>query len=413
MRLVTTLRVAGLAIAASLCVASVVVSVDVTGSAAASTPPLPANDAFYAAPANLDSYPNGAIVRFRAGNAAVAFVGFALGTTSWQLAFRSNDTQGHPIMAVTTILVPHGTYTGGAVLRPLVTYQVAEDSLGLQCAPSYSLQTGANRLTNVEQSVMALALMRGYALNIPDYEGPNSAELAGVQDAHIILDSVRAAKSFTPAGLSPQTPTGLWGYSAAGMATAWAAELQPSYAPDLAIAGVAFGGAPYSLVNSFKRMDGGPFMSFVLTGLVGLMKAYPGWDVMSQFNPAGKAMVAAIDGTCIADIGFSYPFRKLDDFTLARSAIDVPVNKAFLAAGSLGHFIPTVPLYTYFTPFDEAVPLEDSLTMIDKYCAGGARVVSSVNVLADHVIAAVTSAPGALDFLDARFKGERLTGACH
>jgi hypothetical protein len=342
----------------------------------------------------------------------IAFLGFTVSTTSWQLGFRSNDTQGRPILGITTLLVPTASYNGGAASRPLVTYQIAEDSLGTQCAPSYALRPVPNRITPAEQSEMSVALLRGWALNVPDYEGPNSAEMGGVQGAHIVLDSVRAARNFSQAGFSSRTPLGLWGYSAAGHATAWAAELQPTYAPELRIAGASIGGSPYSLTNSIKHMDGGPAMAFVLTALVGLSRAYPDWDFASQLNAAGKAMVAAIDGHCTIDYGFNYLFRRLDEFTIKPGAVDLPANKAIFDTDSLGHFTPTMPILIYYTPFDEAVPLQDTLAMIQRYCTGGAKVVSSMNFFSEHSTNVIFSVNTALDYLEARFTGKQLPSNC-
>ena len=54
------------------------------------------------------------------------------------------------------------------------------------------------------------------------------AYTAGWLAARTVLDGIRAAIAFEPAGLAGgETPIGLWGYSGGGQATAWAVEQQP------------------------------------------------------------------------------------------------------------------------------------------------------------------------------------------
>ncbi|SOD71524.1 secretory lipase [Jatrophihabitans sp. GAS493] len=383
------------------------------GADTAATYPLPKDDPFYQSPANLASYSNGAIIRSRVVNASVAFVGITQSAKSWQLAYRSNNAHNQPITAVTTILVPTAKYTGGAPSRPLVSYQAAEDSTGSQCAPSYTLETGSNILTGQEQSLMALALMKGFALSIPDYEGPDSGFLVGPQEAHIALDGIRAAQSFSTAGLSSKTPVGAWGYSGGGHATAWTAELQHSYAPDLKIAGIAFGGAPPNLANTVKSLDGGLFFGFIAGAMLGLSHEYPEWNMWGQLNPAGVAAFKAADNSCIADFAPGLALKKISDFTTNPNAFSEPQNQAILAADSLGQNKPVSVIYDYYSQLDEAIPTADSEALVKKYCSQGVKVVAQPVLLSEHVTLAVTKTPDVLNFLDDRFSGKWLWGACN
>src|SRR5207237_1235757 len=82
--------------------------------------------------------------------------------------------------------------------------------------------------------LMMLALQRGWAVVVSDYEGPQSAFGAARMAGHGVLDGIRAAEALSGTGLTgAQTPVGLWGYSGGGLATSWAAELAAGYAPDL------------------------------------------------------------------------------------------------------------------------------------------------------------------------------------
>ena len=93
-----------------------------------------------------------------------------------------------------------------------------------------------------------------------DYEGPRSEWTAGLNTAHGVIDGIRAAQSFAPAGLSgAATPTALMGYPGGALASQWANEVQPTYAPELKFAGVAAGGVPADIEYVARRIDGGVF----------------------------------------------------------------------------------------------------------------------------------------------------------
>jgi hypothetical protein len=70
------------------------------------------------------------------------------------------------------------------------------------------------------------------------------------------LDSVRATKAFATLGLASNVKVGMWGYSGGAIAQGWAAALQPSYAPDLNVVGIAHGGTPANLTATVEFLDG-------------------------------------------------------------------------------------------------------------------------------------------------------------
>ncbi|MEV6899429.1 lipase family protein [Amycolatopsis sp. NPDC051372] len=97
----------------------------------------------------------------------------------------------------------------------------------------------------------------------------------------------------------PSTPTGLIGYSGGALASEWANELQPRYAPELKFAGVAAGGVPADLDYIARRIDGGPFAGIYVGAAVGLARAYPGIDTDTLLNARGKQAFAEVGGQCI------------------------------------------------------------------------------------------------------------------
>jgi hypothetical protein len=170
----------------------------------------------------------------------------------------------------------------------LVSYPTAQDGLSLDCAPSYVLATGT-ALPAEELALMVPLLAAGHTVVTADYEGPDSEWTAGLTTAHGILDGIRAAQSFAPAGLAgPATPTALLGYSGGALASQWANEVQPSYAPELKFAGVAAGGVPADIEYVARRIDGGPLSGIYIGAAVGLSRAYPEIDTDTLASSASR-----------------------------------------------------------------------------------------------------------------------------
>jgi hypothetical protein len=214
----------------------------------------------------------------------ITTLGLPLKVQAWRLQYASTDTAGAPETDVATVLSPN--VASATAPRPLLSYQVAEDALSTQWAPSTELQRG----DEAETPLILAALEQGWAVVVPDYEGPQSQWTAGVQAGRGVLDAIRAAESFAPLGLTgSSTPVGLWGYSGGGQASAWAAELQPSYAPELHLAGVAEGGVPVNVGDVARKINGGPFSGMYFGAGIGLSRAYPQLINLSMiFIPRGR-----------------------------------------------------------------------------------------------------------------------------
>lgn len=111
-------------------------------------------------------------------------------------------------------------------------------------------------------------LTRGYFVSVPDFEGPFASYGAGVQAGHSTLDSLRAVlKVVGDHGFqTTKARTALWGYSGGAVATAFAAELAGTYAPDLKINGIAHGGISPNVITSGSQTSN-------VTGFTGLVIA--------------------------------------------------------------------------------------------------------------------------------------------
>ncbi|WP_354700697.1 hypothetical protein DSM112329_00983 [Paraconexibacter sp. AEG42_29] len=372
----------------------------------------PKDDPFYGVPAGIEKLANGSVIDSRPVTATQFSI--PIRAKAWQVRFKTQDTTGAASAYITTVLVPETPWTGGGP-RPVLSYQMAEDGVGLKCAPSWVLTQGlaAPSNTTPDASTIAAALDRGWAVVVPDYQGPDSAWLGGDGQARGVLDGLRAARAFKPAGLDPQAPIGVWGYSGGAIASSTAAQLQPTYAPDLKLAGVALGGNNASIRGGLGAFDGSLFGGAIAIGFIGLDRAYPEYRLSDQLNDAGRAAIARSQDDCIIDAVTKHPALRASSFLKDPSALDGPPwTEVFRRASPLTFpGIPAAPVYDYHAVDDQLAPIGPSRLLLERYCRAGVTVQHR-EAPGEHFIEAVAGEAGAVAFLTARFAGQPALNTC-
>ncbi|GAA5099268.1 lipase family protein [Nocardia iowensis] len=379
------------------------------GSARAQVPP-PDADPFYAAPADLDSYAEGAIVDSR----PIALFGLPLPISTWQVKYRSTDAGGRAIPVVATVMVPMLPWLGPGP-RPLLSYQIAEDSLGTRCAPSYALRGGGDpggAQAWIDTPFMADALRRGWAVVTSDYEGPQSRFLDGVNSGRGVLDGIRAARDLPAAGLGPATPIAAWGYSGGAFATLWAAQMQPQYAPDVRFAGIAAGGVPSNWPAIAQHVDGTMQAGLAMLILIAAARDNPDAGIMELLNDRGRAMLAADSAACGPDLVAKYVNARVDDYSSVPNLLSHPNFRAATDPHELGSPAPRIPMYLYHSTTDDVVPVAGFTDVLGRYCAQGADITSVHSALPGHNPAAVGEALGAMSYLADRVAGVPIAPGC-
>lgn len=404
-------RVAALVVTVAL-VGGVGGVVPATASVPQAPPPEPESDPFYEPPAGFEQAAPGTVLRSRAVTARG--LGIPLPVEATQVLVRTDDATGDPVATAATVLVPPRPslfgvplpYPGGR--RPLVAYQPFTDGLAARCEPSYEIRTSG---LEAELALLAPMLSQGYVVVIPDHQGPRHAYGVGHMAGHATLDSIRAAESLPGTGLAgTDTPVGLWGYSGGAIATGWAAELHPSYAPELDIVGAAHGGTAADFLAVARWMDGGPFSSIMFMVLVGLGREYP--EFRSFVNEAGLAVEADLADACIEEGALAYPFRRMEEFSTIPDPLHDPrVIEIAERLGRMGSTAPEAPVYLYHGLLDEGIPFAQARQLRDDWCAAGGAVVFRP-VLGEHITTMATEAPAVARFLTDRFARRPLTGAC-
>ena len=376
-------------------------------------PVLPADDPFYEPPPGYHHAEPGTVLRSR--DVELAFLGLIpQRVCATQLLYRTTDMDGRPEATVTTVLVP--AERGPENPCPLLSYQVAIDAVTSRCFPSYALSRGAlavGALAQFEFVLVAAALAEGWAVSVPDHEGPNGRWGAPCEPGYRVLDGVRAALGCERLGLSASAPVGLWGYSGGGLATAWAAEMTAGYAPELNVVGAVLGSPVGDLGNTFRRLNGS-----VLSGLPALMVAslvqiYPELDrvIQQHVSDTGRSLLAALQRMTVVggvlrwankDMN-AYVDRPIDEI------LDLPEVQYVFNDIRLGASIPAPPVLMVQAVHDSVIAVDDIDALVETYLAGGADVTYHRDMFSEHLLLHPMSAPMTLRWLSDRFAGRPLT----
>lgn len=358
-------------------------------------------------PAGLADLPPGSVIRSRRVRVSLLGLVPQHRVEAWQVAYRSTDLHGEPEVAVTTLLRRrHGSAPSG-----LIAYQCAIDAVSDRCFPSYALRAGARAwgsLPQLELVLIARLLDLGYVVSACDHEGRSGTFGAPREPGHRVLDGVRAARSLEELDLPDGLPVGMFGYSGGGMATAWAAEMAPSYAPEIPIVGAVLGSPVGDPGEAFIKLNGGLFAGLPALVVAGLRHVYPGLaDVVRDHASAdGKHRLDRLEGMTTTEAVLRYCRDDFDDYLDAPLA-DVLALPAVLHVFDdirLGHRAPTCPLLVVQSVRDQVVDVDDVDSHVRRYVDAGADVLYLRDRASEHISLMLLAFPAMLDWLVERFE---------
>ncbi|MFC9837855.1 lipase family protein [Rhodococcus sp. NPDC127530] len=365
-------------------------------------------DPFYIQPTDVADHAPGDVLKIRQLPPSYYFPGSAM----WELLFRTTDSEGRPIAANTTYVLPPNHVQDG----PLVSYQHIINSLGNKCKIATELYTTDPLHQIREAAALNIALARGWAVALPDHLGPRMAYGAAKLGGQITLDGIRAVQR-VPELQVQDSKVGLGGYSGGGMATAWAAALAPSYAPELNIVGAAEGGTPMNLVKMAEALGANPHPAFglAMAAALGLEREYPDRiDVSGQLNDEGRLMKQMIGNGCTNEIMLFGLGHSASQMTDNKNFMDDPEAWKVMEENSLELYpgVPTTPIFEWHSPTDALIPVDSIDTTLRRYCDAGTPVQTLLTPTPDHLSAAALGLPQALDWMDARFRGDPAPSTC-
>ena len=365
----------------------------------------PEDDPFYAAPDGYEAAPPGTILKVRPVEVAM-FGRVRQRVDAWQLLYRTADLGGYPQASVTTVLRPRDA-------EPvLLSYQCAIDGVASSCFPSYALRRGSRAFGAVPQFEFLLvlhALRRGWTISIPDHEGPDGHWGSPQEPGFCTLDAIRAALSFEPLELNESTPVALWGYSGGGLATSWAAEMAPEYAPEIELVGAALGSPVGDPGSAFTRLNATLHAALPTLVVAGLRRTYPELDrvIRQHVNEDGMRILDSVESMTTVRAVTKLARHDLDHY------IDVPladllalpeIVQVFLDIQP-GRTAPTAPLLVIQSVHDQIIAVDDVDGQVDRYIEAGAHVTYLRDRLSEHLSLHPIGAPLTLDWLSDRFAG--------
>ena len=389
----------------------------VVGLVSACAPP-PPDEGFSDSPAEVADFAPGEVVRDRPWSFTQDPIGRTplSGVSTRQLLYRSTTALGEPTAVTGTLLVPTRPWTGPGT-RPLVSYAVGTRGIGDDCAPSKTLAQGLD----YEGGYILQMLNRGWAVAVSDMEGLGTAGdhtyMVGRSQGRAVLDMARAALALPESELAPDTPVGIIGYSQGGASAGWAAQLAPTYAPELNLVGVAASGVPADLEVVAARAEGSVHIALVLITALGLDAAYPELDLDSYLNDRGNDLVERGRRFCFTSLDgistfLSVAGTRTDDFVSGANPLTSGPWRSRLEENRLGGTAPEVPVMLGHGQRDTWIPFSQAERLRNEWCASGANVTWTVYPFADHVLGILANAEPSLAFIGDRFRGRTTRGDC-
>ncbi|WP_293316271.1 lipase family protein [Mycobacterium sp.] len=369
----------------------------------------PHDDPFYQPPPGYERARPGEVLRSR--TVELGFLGLVpQKVTATQLLYRSTDLHGEPEVAVTTVLVPQECDTETDC--PVLSYQCAIDAVQSRCFPSYALRRGTGPIGAFVQSeflLVAAALAEGWAVSVPDHEGCHGMWGAPYEPGYRILDGVRAALSCERLGLSPSAPVGLWGYSGGGLASAWAAELCASYAPELNVVGAALGSPVADCGSVARRMNRSFFAGLAALMIAALTDVFPGAQrvVDEHATDEGKDLLRQLRTMTTAEAVWRLRHNDIGAYVdmSADELWELPEVRHIFDETKLGKHVPKPPVLVVQAVHDPIISVDDIDRLVETYATAGVAVTYHRDRFCDHLLLHPLSAPMTLRWLRDRFTG--------
>ncbi|PPJ02899.1 lipase [Nocardia nova] len=331
-----------------------------------------------------------------------------------QVKYRTTDAHDAPSYATATLAIPAAPWTGPGS-RPVLVNNLPIDALGRTCTPGYTLAHGFSGDTGTTDFVpptTQLALLRGYAVLIPDHEGPRMAYAEPFVAGHAVLDAIRAMRAELPTEFGASRYA-MHGYSGGAIATRGAVALIDSYAPELAplIVGAALGGVPADYQILSQSMNANFASGVFLAATFGVGRERP--EILARMNNLARwAALSPLKDTCAGV--FAVPGVLSLPIDIAADTPD-PLHSAL--AGDIYRVTrmqgmkSAVPLYVYNGEQEFWIPAAGAREFYRDQCSLGVAAVYR-SVPGEHIIAAGLGYPEAMGWVDQRLQGVSAPSEC-
>ena len=334
------------------------------------------------------------------------------GAQAWRIRYWTTSDRGQLIEVTGMVVAPREAIP--ATQRPVIAWTHGTSGVVQRCAPSLSPNFFA------ATPGIGDAIKRGFVIVAPDYPGLGSPMphdyLGGVSAANSTLDAVRAARSIPGAATGARFV--VWGESQGGHAALWTSQRARSYAPDLALVGVAAAAPPTDLAANL-RAGGDPSIRAFLTAFTAYSwSRHYGAPLATLGNRQTQGIITRLAqnncielgkkpklGTMLGVLALRNSLKNVDLGTI-RPWSDI-ARRNSPAATSYG-----VPTLIAQNPADKIVDPLVTKRFAQRMCRAGARVQFMPITGQGHETSARDSAVATLDWAAARFAGTPAPGNC-
>jgi hypothetical protein len=396
--------------------------------------PPPNEDPFYTYSGDkpLEKWPPGSVLATR--NIPYHILGIPTPLKTIQLLYRSTSQTGRATANVTSIIQPvHQPDT-----TRILSYQSAYDSLNRNDQPSHAINGGrtfGGLVPSVELAVFGIFLAQGFTVIVPDTEGQRADFAAGPEYGKNTLDSIRAAFNASAVETASNANVALLGYSGGAIASEWAAELAPSYAPDVnaRLIGAAIGGVLVHPAHNLHYVENTYTWAGVMPmALIGIARAFE-VDFTPYLTTRGLGLYNTMQDSSIVHVLGQPRYWRLKWSDLVISDFPTPeslplfvevANQLIMGTGGT----PTIPLFIGqgANGFPEGTPgnkpgigrgdgvmiAGDVRTLARTYCARGTVVYYDQYELFSHTSAVGFWLMQAIDWINDRFAGRAAPNNC-
>lgn len=357
----------------------------------------------------------------------------AIMATGTRIMYRSNDSRGNPMAVTGTYFEPYNPWPDAGP-RPLIVYGPGTQGLADQCAPSRQFNQGIHWAPfldlafNYEELMVSTMVARGFAVVMTDYQGLGTPGMHTyvnrVAEADAMLDAGRAAMRLPGTSLDPHGPVAFFGYSQGGGASAAAAELASTYAPELRVVGASAGAPPADLEEQVPFTDGSVLVGVIGYALNSVIAAYPEYadNIRAALTPMGHKLLDDTANQCIAETMMRFRFKRLQDFFIGDVAevLSNPLLHNVFDAQRLGRLKPEAPVFVVSNRYDPLVPWAPAAQMARDWCAQGADVQFWTNeqpplfnkLAVNHPLPFLVDGERVLQWIADRFNGLPTTPNC-
>jgi alpha-beta hydrolase superfamily lysophospholipase len=370
---------------------------------------------FYKPPSPLAAAAPGTLIR----SVEVRGVpGVPPGATVWRILFHSTTVYGTDEAESGYVIAPSTPAPDGGY--PVITWAHGTSGFAASCAPSLFTDSGGGTgpylIPGLNQYLKA-----GYVVSAADYQGLGVADgvhpyLLGSSEGRAVLDGARATRQV--AGLHTADDVVIYGHSQGGHAALFAAEMAPSYAPDLHVIGVV-AAAPATGLSTLISIVGAPagaqFLPFSIPTAWSWSQTYDDLPASSLFTASGAQFASSeVTRGCSDQVAQAITAHHLEpQGVFLTSAESDPNVLAHARANDPGSIRTQVPMLVVQGTADRTVPPPLTDTFVTGRACPVGDTVQYLHVPgATHGTVVFAAVPTIVAWMDARLAGTPAPSTC-